>query len=170
MAHPQCHAQEQISSDVKDSTRKKQEGTTAMNRAYDDALQDAVFYYTRCQWQMQNNKREPGKCFPNDVEIYKVTDVASLDEERCYNLIENLKAFAQHHANWDRDLEDWCGEVLNRNPIQIRTKAERWKSTRNNHQMWKLIMQYQEEVTRRLEEGINENHSTFSQHFEFTKA
>ena len=140
-----------------------------MNRAYDDALHDAVFYYTRCQWQMQNNNTEPGKCFPNDVEIYKVTDSVSLDEERCYHLIENLKAFAQDHANWNRELEDWCQEVLNRDPVHIRTKAERWKSTRNNHMMWKLIMQYQEQVTERLKEP-HDSTNTFSQHFEFTQA
>lgn len=136
---------------------------------YNEALEDAVFLHLRCVWQKQNNNSDPGKCFKDDKELYLIWDSASADEERCYNLIENLKAFAQNHPNWNKDLADWCMEVLNRNPIHIRTREERWKSTRNNHQIWKLLMQYHEMVLKRLEED-EEKTNTFSQHFEYTKA
>ena len=141
-----------------------------MNRAEQDAMEHAVSLYLRFQQQKNNNNHKPGQCSVNDIKVYEIIDDANQNGERCFHLMEWLMLFAKDNKNWNKNLQDWCGEVLDRNPIHTRTQDERWKSTRNNHQMWMLMMQYQEEVTRRLEEGINENHSTFSQHFEFTKA
>ena len=141
-----------------------------MNRAEQDAMEHAVSLYLRFQDQKNNNKNKPGQCSVNDIKVYEIIDDANQNGERCFHLMEWLMLFAKDNKNWNKNLQDWCGEVLDRNPIHTRTQDERWKSTRNNHMMWMLMMQYQEEVTRRLEEGINENHSTFSQHFEFTKA
>jgi len=133
-------------------------------------MEHAVSLYLRFQDQKNNNKHKPGQCSVNDIKVYEIIDDANQNEERCFHLMEWLMLFAKDNKNWNKNLQDWCGEVLDRNPIHTRTRDERWESTRNNHMMWMLMMQYQEEVTRRLEEGINENHSTFSQHFEFTKA
>lgn len=139
-----------------------------MNQQYTDALEDAVFLYTRFQWQKHNNTDQPGSCFRDDREIYLVIDQACQQEERCFHLMEWLMLFARDHKNWSPELEQWCLEVVNRDPIHIRTKDDRWKkNNRNNTQMWKLMMQYQEEVLRRLDEDHDAEANTFSQHFEF---
>ena len=141
-----------------------------MNQAYTEALEDAIFLYTRCQWQKQHNIKEPGTCFRDDREIYLIWDSASANEERCFHLLEWLRLFARDHKNWDAELEAWCQEVLSRDPVQIRLKGDRWKKhNRNNTQAWKLLMQYQEEVLRRLQQD-EQNTNTFSEHFEFTEA
>ena len=140
-----------------------------MNRAEQDAMEHAVSLYFRFQQQKNNNNHKPGQCSVNDTKVYEIIDDVNQNEERCFHLMEWLMLFAIDNKNWNKNLQDWCGEVLDRNPIHTRTQDERWKSTRNNHMMWMLMMQYQEEVTRRLEED-DEKINTFSEHFEYTKA
>lgn len=135
---------------------------------YKDAMEDAVDQHLRCVWQKENNQEHPGECFKNDKVVYEKWDIVSLpeNEERCFHLMEWLILFAQDHPNWDQDLANWCLEVLDRNPVHIRTKQERWKSTRNNHMIWKLLMQYHEMVLIKLQEKKVNN---FSNHFEFAQ-
>jgi len=137
-----------------------------MNRAEQDAMEHAVSLYLRFQDQKNNNRHNPGQCSENDIKVYEIIDDANQNAERCFHLMEWLMLFAKDNKNWNKKLQDWCGEVLDRNPIHTRTRDERWKSTRNNHMMWMLMMQYQEEVTRRLGEA-HESTNTFSRHFDF---
>jgi hypothetical protein len=142
---------------------------TPMNQ-YDEAVEDVIFLYNRCQWQKRNNTDQPGSCFRDDREIYLIWDSASANEERCFHVIEWMQLFARDHKNYDLELEAWCQEVMAREPVQIRTKSDRWKkNNRNNTQVWKLLMQFQEEVLRRLEQDEDKS-NTFSEHFEFTQA
>jgi hypothetical protein len=60
--------------------------------------------------------------------------------------------FARDHQDWSSDQQDWIDELTERSPFYIRTKSEHYRSSNNNTQIWKLLMQMREVIDSRLKE------------------
>lgn len=88
-----------------------------------------------------------GKPQRNDRRIWQLIDQLTRAD---FDTIIELTAGTRH---WNHTTEDWCCEVLERQPFYIRAQAERFKSNANNTRIWQLLMLMYERLLRAKNTG-----------------
>jgi len=129
------------------------------NIKYHDGIKSAVFVFER----LEQHEKQHGKPVKNDAELWREVDFNSADAELAGHFIDNMVSLAKFNTHWDHDMAQWCNDVLQRRPVHLRQRGDKWTTNNNNVMIWRLMMLFREVVNQELDMmALN----TFHDHFE----
>ena len=72
-----------------------------------------------------------------------------------------LLYFAQDSKFWNIELDNWVEDLKERNPFWIRQSKEKMKTSKNNNNIWKVLMLAREVIKARIKELSDPRNTLF---------